>query len=79
MQEKMRKLVEESNTKKKAKKKTKDKSSNKKPNAVPNAVPKANTIAAYAAKANTIAESLGKLSKFFDVVFVTYSIVDTFI
>ncbi|KOB69054.1 putative bromodomain containing 3 [Operophtera brumata] len=62
LQEKMRKLVEESNTKKKAKKKTKDKSS-KKPNAVPNAVPKANTIAAYAAKANTIAESLGKLSK----------------
>lgn len=79
LQEKMRKLVEESNTKKKAKKKTKDKSSNKKPNAVPNAVPKANTIAAYAAKANTIAESLGKLSEFFDVVFVTYSIVDTFI
>lgn len=59
----MRKLVEESNTKKKAKKKTKDKSS-KKPNAVPNAIPKANTIAAYAAKANTIAESLGKLSKY---------------
>lgn len=58
LQEKMRKLVEESNTKKKAKKKVKDKT--KKP-VTNNAVPKANAAAAYAAKANNISETIGKI------------------
>lgn len=56
LQEKMRKLVEESSTKKKAKKKVKDKT--KKP-IVNNALPKANAAAPYAAKANNINENLG--------------------
>lgn len=56
LQEKMRKLVEESNTKKKAKKKVKDKTKKQVGN---NALPKANTVAAYAAKANNIAETIG--------------------
>ncbi|KAJ8734130.1 hypothetical protein PYW07_014681 [Mythimna separata] len=55
LQEKMRKLVEESNNKKKAKKKVKDKTKKQVPN---NAVPKANAAAAYAAKANNIAETI---------------------
>ncbi|KAH9639926.1 hypothetical protein HF086_002840 [Spodoptera exigua] len=55
LQEKMRKLVEESNNKKKAKKKMKDKQKKQITN---NAVPKANAAAAYAAKANNIAETL---------------------
>uniref|UniRef100_A0A2H1WGE6 SFRICE_001097 n=1 Tax=Spodoptera frugiperda TaxID=7108 RepID=A0A2H1WGE6_SPOFR len=55
LQEKMRKLVEESNNKKKAKKKMKDKTKKQITN---NAVPKANAAAAYAAKANNIAETL---------------------
>lgn len=57
LQEKMRKLVEESNTKKKAKKKVKDKTKKQIGNS---ALPKANTVAAYAAKANNIAETIGK-------------------
>ncbi|CAD0195571.1 unnamed protein product [Chrysodeixis includens] len=55
LQEKMRKLVEESNNKKKAKKKVKDKTKKQVPN---NAVPKANAAAAYAAKANNISENI---------------------
>ncbi|CAH0747512.1 unnamed protein product [Diatraea saccharalis] len=55
LQEKMRKLVEESNNKKKAKKKIKDKSKKQIPN--PSA-PKTNAAAAYGAKANNIAENL---------------------
>ncbi|XP_049698046.1 bromodomain-containing protein 3 isoform X2 [Helicoverpa armigera] len=55
LQEKMRKLVEESNNKKKAKKKMKDKQKKQITN---NAVPKPNAAAAYAAKANNIAENL---------------------
>lgn len=57
LQEKMRKLVEESNTKKKAKKKIKEKT-NKKQTISNNAVPKANAATTYAAKANNIAETL---------------------
>lgn len=56
LQEKMRKLVEESNTKKKAKKKVKDKSSKKQ--MVNSAMPKANAVAGYGAKANNIAENI---------------------
>ncbi|XP_045761111.1 bromodomain-containing protein 3-like isoform X1 [Maniola jurtina] len=56
LQEKMRKLVEESSNKKKAKKKVKDKSQKKQ---VSNsAIPKANAVAAYNAKANNIGENL---------------------
>ncbi|CAK1548329.1 unnamed protein product [Leptosia nina] len=54
LQEKMKKLVEESNTKKKAKKKVKDKQKKQVPN---NAVPKATTVPAYT-KVNNIAENL---------------------
>lgn len=57
LQEKMRKLVEESNNKKKAKKKIKEKTKKQIPTP---GIPKANAAAAYAAKANNIAENLGK-------------------
>lgn len=57
LQEKMRKLVEESNTKKKAKKKIKEKT--KKQSISNNAVPKANATTAYTAKANNIADNIG--------------------
>lgn len=56
LQEKMRKLVEESNAKKKAKKKVKDKT---KKQIVNSGIPKANATSAYAAKANNIAENIG--------------------
>ncbi|KAL0895860.1 hypothetical protein ABMA27_011883 [Loxostege sticticalis] len=55
LQEKMRKLVEESNNKKKAKKKIKEKTKKQIPTP---GIPKANAAAAYAAKANNIAENL---------------------
>ncbi|XP_075986622.1 homeotic protein female sterile-like isoform X2 [Anticarsia gemmatalis] len=58
LQEKMRKLVEESNTKKKAKKKMKDKQ--KKTSISNNAVPKASATTAYTAKANNIGDNLGE-------------------
>ncbi|XP_041974160.1 bromodomain-containing protein 3-like isoform X2 [Aricia agestis] len=52
LQEKMRKLVEESNTKKKAKKKVKEKQKKQIGNST--SIPKANAVAAYNAKANNI-------------------------
>lgn len=57
LQEKMRKLVEESNAKKKAKKKVKDKT---KKQIVNSAIPKANVTTPYSAKANNIGETIGK-------------------
>ncbi|XP_039745176.1 bromodomain-containing protein 3-like isoform X2 [Pararge aegeria] len=55
LQEKMRKLVEESSTKKKAKKKVKDKQKKQITNS---AIPKTNAVATYNAKANNIGENL---------------------
>ncbi|XP_060809601.1 bromodomain-containing protein 3 isoform X2 [Amyelois transitella] len=55
LQEKMRKLVEESNTKKKAKKKMKEKTKKQITNST---IPKANTVAAYGGKTNNIADNL---------------------
>ncbi|XP_049887175.1 bromodomain-containing protein 3-like isoform X3 [Pectinophora gossypiella] len=56
LQEKMRKLVEESNNKKKAKKKVKDKTKKQLPTS---AVPKPAPAAPYGVKANNIGETLG--------------------
>ncbi|XP_052737200.1 bromodomain-containing protein 3-like isoform X2 [Bicyclus anynana] len=56
LQEKMRKLVEESSNKKKAKKKVKDKQKNKQ--ITNSAIPKTNAVATYNAKANNIGENL---------------------
>lgn len=61
MQEKMRKLVEASGSKKKSKKKMKDK---KKPGAMPNvnATPKSMTMAqSHLSKQNSVTDSIGKL------------------
>lgn len=58
LQDKMRKLVEESSAKKKAKKKLKDKT--KKPIAA-TPVPKPNSAAPYGAKTNNMADVMGKL------------------
>lgn len=59
LQEKMRKLVEESSNKKKAKKKVKE---HKQKKQISNsAIPKANAVATYNAKANNIGENLGKV------------------
>lgn len=71
----MRKLVEESNNKKKAKKKMKEKQKKQIPNS---GIPKANAVAGYGAKANNIGENLGKLYKnnldynFFEFIFYTF-------
>ncbi|KAJ0181087.1 hypothetical protein K1T71_003172 [Dendrolimus kikuchii] len=55
LQEKMRKLVEESNTKKKAKKKVKDKQKKQTPN---NTAPKVNAVPPYTPKPNNITETI---------------------
>lgn len=68
LQEKMRKLVEESNTKKKAKKKIKEKQKKQITNT---GIQKPNAAAAYATKANNIAENLGKLGLFFNIIMLT--------
>ncbi|XP_037963728.2 bromodomain-containing protein 3-like isoform X2 [Plutella xylostella] len=58
LQEKMRKLVDESNQKKKAKKKVKDKTKKQIPNSSAGPLPKPNVTTAYGAKANNISENL---------------------
>lgn len=74
LQEKMRKLVEESNTKKKAKKKIKDKTKKQITNT---GIPKPNAAAAYAAKANNIAETIGKCARIFSCFLLTFKIDET--